>query len=261
LKIIIEGAGEVCYHIARRLAVENKDVVVIDRNPEALRRFADNVDVQVIPGSGSSPQILEEAGIREAEILLAVTDSDEANLVACLMAHILSPTTKKLARIRDAAYDKFHDTFRENAPHIDTIINPEIEVVKTIDMLLSVPGAVEVGEFADGRVKFVGIQIDPDSRVAGVKLVNLREKTGTIRPLIAAVVRDEELIIPRGKDRLLAGDLVYLICEDSKLIETLAVFDKRAEPLRRAMIIGGGRIGLRLATLLHERGVSTKIGD
>ncbi|MDZ7597740.1 MAG: Trk system potassium transporter TrkA [Desulfobacterales bacterium] len=259
MKIIIVGAGEVGYHIASRLAVENKDVVVIDRNPEALRRFADNVDVQVIPGSGSSPQILEEAGIREAEILLAVTDSDEANLVACLMAHILSPTTKKLARIRDAAYDKFHDTFRENAPHIDTIINPEIEVVKTIDMLLSVPGAVEVGEFADGRVKFVGIQIDPDSRVAGVKLVNLREKTGTIRPLIAAVVRDEELIIPRGKDRLLAGDLVYLICEDSKLIETLAVFDKRAEPLRRAMIIGGGRIGLRLATLLHERGVSTKI--
>jgi trk system potassium uptake protein len=132
-------------------------------------------------------------------------------------------------------------------------------VVKTIDMLLSVPGAVEVGEFADGRVKFVGIQIDPDSRVAGIRLVNLREKTGPIRPLIAAVVRDEELIIPRGKDRLLAGDIAYLICEDSKLIETLAVFDKRAEPLRRAMIIGGGRIGLRLARLLQKRGVSTKI--
>ncbi|MGB8719946.1 MAG: NAD-binding protein, partial [Desulfobacterales bacterium] len=131
MKIIIVGAGEVGYHIASRLAVENKDVVVIDKNPEALRRFADNVDVQVISGSGSSPHILEEAGIREAEILLAVTDSDEANLVACLMTNILSPTTKKLARIRDADYDKFHDTFRENAPHIDTIINPEIEVVKT----------------------------------------------------------------------------------------------------------------------------------
>ncbi|MCG6907669.1 MAG: Trk system potassium transporter TrkA [Desulfobacteraceae bacterium] len=259
MKIIIVGAGEVGYHIASRLALENKDVVVVDKNPEALRRFTDNVDVQVVQGSGSSPRVLEEAGIHEAEILLAVTDSDETNLVACLMTNLLSPTTKKLARIRQADFDKFHATFRENAPHIDTVINPEIEVVKTIDMLLSVPGAVEVGEFADGRVKFVGIQIDPDSRVAGVKLVNLREKTGPIRPLIAAVVRDEELIIPRGKDRLLAGDIVYLICEDSKLIETLAVFDKRAEPLRRAMIIGGGRIGFRLARLLQKRGVSTKI--
>lgn len=259
MKIIIVGAGEVGYHIASRLAVENKDVVVIDKKPEALRRFSDNVDVQVISGSGSSPLTLEEAGIREAEILLAVTDSDEANLVACLMANILSPTTKKLARIRDADYDTFHDTFREKAPYIDTIINPEIEVVKTIDMLLNVPGAVEVGEFAGGRVKFVGIQIDPDSQVAGVKLVNLREKTGKIRPLIAAVVRDEELIIPKGKDRLLAGDIVYLICEDKKLLETLAVFDKRAEPLRRAMIIGGGRIGFRLASLLQKRGVNTKI--
>ena len=259
MKIIIVGAGEVGYHIASRLAVENKDVVVIDKKPEALRRFSETVDVQVISGSASSPLTLEEAGIREAEILLAVTDSDEANLVACLMANILSPTTKKLARIRDADYDTFHDTFREKAPYIDTIINPEIEVVKTIDMLLNVPGAVEVGEFAGGRVKFVGIQIDPDSQVPGVKLVNLREKTGKIRPLIAAVVRDEELIIPKGKDRLLAGDIVYLICEDKKLLETLAVFDKRAEPLRRAMIIGGGRIGFRLATLLQKRGVNTKI--
>ena len=103
MKIIIVGAGEVGYHIASRMAVENKEVVVIDRDPDAIKRLQDNVDVEAINGSGSSPVVLKAAGLKEAEILLAVTDSDESNLVACLMADVISPTTKKLARIRDGA--------------------------------------------------------------------------------------------------------------------------------------------------------------
>jgi trk system potassium uptake protein TrkA len=124
LKIIIVGAGEVGFNIASHLAFENKDVVVIDHNPVAIRHVSDNIDVQVLNGSGSSPLILKQAGIKEADILLAVTDSDETNLVACLVANIISPTTKKLARIRSAAYDEYHDTFRDYTPHIDTLINP-----------------------------------------------------------------------------------------------------------------------------------------
>ena len=157
MKIVIVGAGEVGFHVASHLAHENKEVVVIDKNADALRRVSDNLDVQVIQGSGSSPVVLETAGILNAEIILAVTNSDEANLVACLVANIISPSTKKLARVRDADFDKYHDHFREYAPHIDTIINPEIEVVKTITNMMSVPGAVDVGEFADGRIKLVGI--------------------------------------------------------------------------------------------------------
>ena len=259
MKIVIVGAGEVGFHIASHLALENKEVVVIDKNADAIRRLSDHLDVQVVQGSGSSPVVLEGAGIRNAEVLLAVTDSDEANLVACLVANMLSPSTQKLARVRDGDFDRYHDHFRENAPHIDTIINPEIEVVKTIESLMSVPGAADVGEFADGRIKFIGIYLDKDSRLAGVKLAEIPDKITHIRLLIAAVVREEELIIPRGDDYLMPGDLVYFISEKDKLQETLAVFDKYQKPFQRALIVGGGNIGFRLAKSLEENSIYCKI--
>jgi trk system potassium uptake protein TrkA len=259
LKIVIVGAGEVGFHIASHLTLENKEVVVIDKNADAIRRVSDHLDVQVVQGSGSSPVVLEEAGIRNAEVLLAVTDSDEANLVACLVANMLSPSTKKLARVRAGDFDQYHDHFRENAPHIDTIINPEIEVVKTIESMLSVPGAADVGEFADGRIKFIGIYLDSNSPLAGVKLSEIPDKITHVRLLIAAVVREEELIIPRGDDYLMPGDLVYFISEEDKLQETLAVFDKYDQPLKRALIVGGGNIGFRLARSLEENSIYCKI--
>ncbi len=259
MKIIIVGAGEVGFHIASRLARENKDVVVIDNDGTAIRRVSDNIDVQTIIGSGSSPVILEEAGIRNAEILLAVTNHDETNLVACLVADMLSPTTKKLARLRDADFDNYHESFRDNAPHIDTVINPEIEVVKTIERLMSVPGAVDVGEFADGRVKLIGIRLEEDTPLAGIRLIDLPQKMNPPRPLIASIMRDDQLIIPMGKDKLLPGDLIYFISREEHLLDTLKNFNKRAEPVRRVLIIGGGRIGTRLAQLLEKKSIYTKI--
>jgi len=259
LKILIVGAGEVGFHIASHLARENKDVVVIDKDPAAIRRVSDNIDVQVVNGSGSSPVILKEAGINEAEILLAVTNSDETNLVSCMVASLISPSTKKLARIRHADYDEYHEAFSEHAPHIDTLINPDIEVVKTIDMLMNVPGAVEVSEFADGRVIFVGMRLDKSARLAGVSLSEIFDKTGKKSPLIAALVRNEELIIPRGHHRLEADDLIYFISEKDKLKDSLSIFDKHVEPIDRVLIVGGGGIGYRLAALLEENSVYTKI--
>ena len=259
MKIVIVGAGQVGYHIASHLSRENKDVVVIDKDPEALRRISESMDVQVLSGSGSSPIILEEAGIKSAEIMLAVTNSDETNLVACLVADIISPTTKKLARVRGGDFDGYYQHFHENAPHIDTVINPEIEVVKTIDQLMSVPGAVDVAEVADGRIKFIGVYLESSARLAGVQLSELPKLLGENRPLIAAVIREDELIIPRGNDRLLPGDLVYFISEQEKLLEALAVFDKQPEPLKRVLIIGGGRIGYRLAGMLDQRSIQTKL--
>ena len=261
MKIVIVGAGEVGFHIASHLTRENKDVVVIDKNADAIRRVSDNLDVQVIQGSGSSPVVLEEAGIRESETMLAVTDSDEANLVACLVADMLSPSTQKLARVRDGDFDQYHDHFREHAPHIDTIINPEIEVVKTIENMLSVPGAADVGEFADGRLKLIGVYLDKDSHLAGARLADIPKEIPRVRLLIAAVVRGEELIIPRGNDRLMPGDLVYFISEEDRLQDTLAVFGKQDLPLKRALIIGGGNVGSRLARSLEGSGMLCKIID
>jgi len=259
LKIIIVGAGEVGFHIASHLALENKDVVVIDKDPEAIRRVSDHLDVQVVTGSGSSPVVLEEAGIQDAEIILAVTNSDETNLVACLVADIISSSTKKLARIRNADFDNYHEHFLKQAPHINTIINPDIEVVKTIYRMMSVPGAVDIGEFADGRLKFVGVNLKDDSQLEGARLADLPAIIGKARLLIAAVVREDELIIPRGNDHLKSGDLVYFISEEEKLLDTLSLFNKYDQPLKRALIVGGGRIGLRLARLLEEHSLYCKI--
>lgn len=259
MKIVIVGAGEVGYHIAGRLALENKDVVVIDNESDAIRRVSENIDVQTVVGSGSSPAVLEAAGIIEAEILLAVTDSDEANLVACLVADMLSPGTKKLARIRGGDFDEYHEVLHNQSPHIETIINPEIEVVKTIERLMHVPGAVDVGEFADGRIKFVGIYLENESPLAGVQLAELPRHLGDKRLLIAALVREEEVIIPRGKDKLMAGDLIYFISEEDRLMESLSIFNKHAEPVKRVLIIGGGRLGYRLASMLEEQSVYCKI--
>ncbi|MEA1967489.1 MAG: Trk system potassium transporter TrkA [Thermodesulfobacteriota bacterium] len=259
MKIIIVGAGEVGYHIASRLALENNDVVVIDKNPDAVKRLLDDLDVQVIVASGSSPVVLENAGIRDAEILLAVTDSDEANLVACLAANILSPATKKLARIRDGDFDNYHGIFQKEAPYIDAVINPEIEVVKTIYRLMKVPGAVDIGAFAEGRVNFVGLRIGEDSSMAGVLLSDFDSMFGRSRPLIAAIVRNGDLIVPRGNCRLKTGDLVYCISKKEKLAETVKLFEKEIRPVRRVVIAGGGRIGQRLASLLEEDSIQTKI--
>ncbi|MEE8400351.1 MAG: Trk system potassium transporter TrkA [Desulfobacterales bacterium] len=259
MKIVIVGAGEVGFHTASRLAIEDKDVVVIDKDADAIRRVSEAIDVQVITGSGSSPVVLAQAGIKEADMLLAVTDSDETNLVACLVAHVLSPTTKKLARIRAGDFDAYHDVFRDESPHIDTIINPEAEVVKKIESLMRVPGAVDVGEFEAGRIKFVGIILDEDTQLAGIRLSALATHLGKPSPLIAAIIRDGELIIPRGDDRLLIGDTVYIVSEEDKLADTLAMFSKHADPVRRVLIVGGGRLAYRLAKVLEEKSIATKL--
>ncbi len=259
MKIIIIGAGEVGYHIASRLCAENKNVVVIDKKASALRRVSDNLDVQTINGSGSNPLDLEIAGVKGAEILLAVTDSDETNIVACLVADFISPNTKKLARIRESGWDPYYDKFYDNPPHIDSIINPEIEAIKTIERLLVVPGAVDVGEFENGRIKFVGIILDKDARLCGVQLSDMAAVLGKTPPLITSIVRGSELIIPTGKDTLQPNDIVYIISKEESLIEALETFDKHEEKLKRVLIVGGGRIGYRLATNLEEKPIQIKI--
>jgi trk system potassium uptake protein TrkA len=259
LKVVILGAGEVGFHIARRLAIENRDVVLVDNDADALRRVSDNIDVKVIHGSGSSPATLKEAGVEGAETILAVTNFDETNLVACLVADILSPSIKKIARLRNTDFDDYHDIFSKVPPHINTVVNPEIEMVKAIDQLITIPTATEMNQFADGQVKFVGIKLDKNARVVGVHLSGLSARVGNRVPLIAAILRNDKLIIPRGDDRLLAGDDVYFITEEHRLFDSLAVFDKQFEPVRRVIIVGGGLTGLRLAALLDGKSIHTKI--
>ena len=259
MKIIIIGAGEVGFHIASRLSLENKDVIVIEKNADALRRISENLDVQNIEGCGSSPAILEQAGIKEADILLAVTNSDETNLVASLFANILSPATIKLARIRGEEYLMYQDALSHDPYGIDVMINPEVEAVKTVERLLQVPGAVDVGEFADGRIKLIGVRLDVDCPVTGTKLIDLKKKTGNKKILVAAIIRDEKVIIPSGEDQLLERDLIYFVSEENELKEALKIFGKRAEPFNHVLLVGGGNLGLKLAQALGRLSIHTKL--
>ncbi len=259
MKIIIIGAGEVGYNIASRMASENKQVVVIEKNPDLARILFEDLDVQVIEGSGSSPTTLNQAGIQETDILLAVTDSDEINLTACLVTNLLSPSTKKLARIRNTDFDSFHDIFKTQIPYIDTIINPEIEVVKTIRRLVDIPQALDTGDFADGKVRYTGIRIDAASVMAGMCLKDFHERFGNTRPLIAAIVRKDEVIVPRGNDFIFPGDLVYFVSHADQLKETLKIFGIQMKPIRSALIVGGGRVGARLARQMEEEGIMTRL--
>jgi len=259
VKAIIIGAGEVGFHIANHMTLEKMEVVVIDVDSQALRRVSDHLDVQTVQGSGSSPVILKEAGLKGTEIVLAVTNSDEVNLVACLMVDLLAPGTKKLARRRKADLGHFHGHFNNHTPHIDTIINPDIEVVKTISRLLQVPSATEVNEFAGGAIKLVGIKLEETAGLTGKRLTDIKAASGEHRPLVAAIIRDEQLIIPMGNDCLQAGDEIYLVEKEDRLRDTLLLFGKQSMPVKRLMIVGGGAIGLRLAASLESSAIQVKI--
>ena len=261
MRILIVGAGEVGFHIAQRLACENKDVVVIDTNPEALKRVAEQLDVQTVNGSGSSPSVLEGAGIKTAEMLLAVTDSDETNLIACFFGHVLSPGVHKVARFRDKEYTQFHSALPKGVLNISTVINPDDEVVKTVLRMLSVPGALEINEFADGRITMIGMRLPDDSPLAGTRMMHLRERTGDARVIFAAIIRDERLIIPTGRDTLQGGDIVYFVSDAPSLPKMLGFFGAKAQPIKDVLIIGGGNLGLKLAQQLEKGRYHVKLVD
>lgn len=259
MKIIIVGAGEVGFHTAQRLTIENKEVVVVDKRPETLKRFTDLLDVQTLCGSGSSPRILEEAGVAGADMLLAVTDSDETNLVACLFAESLGPGIMKLARIRDEDYFHYKPELTPRMLNIDTIINPENELIKTVMHSLAVPGAEHISDFADGNIKLIGFRIEKDSPVIGIRLFELRKKIGSLRFIVAAIFRSDRLIIPFGNDKIKAHDLVYFVCEATELKPVLKIFGSRSEPVHNILIVGGGNIGLKTAQEIEKRSYHLRI--
>lgn len=260
MRIIIIGAGEVGYHIAQRLAVENKEVVVVDLDADSLRKLAEVSDVQTIRGSGSSPKILEDAGIAQADILLAVTDSDEINLIACFFANMLNPSMTKLARVRHEMYTSYKHLLGEDGAGITKIINPDEEVVNSVLRLMSVPGAVEINEFAEGKIRLIGMYLPDESPMVGVKLMQLRERIGAdVGFVIAALVRDDELIIPSGLDSVQKGDIVYFVCDIRDQDEILSRIGIDSEPVREVMIIGGGNIGFKLAKALDNKYYHTRL--
>jgi trk system potassium uptake protein TrkA len=257
MKITIVGAGEVGFHIAQRLSEESHDVVLIEKDPEKVRRITENLDIQVFLGSGTSPRVLKDSGIERSDLLVAATDSDEVNLVSCLLAKKLNPAMMKIARIRSPEYLSEKELLGEELLGIDQIINPESVMVKTILSLMEVPGASEVIDFVGGRVKLVGLVVAKDSPFIGRKLLSFTGLEGKI--LVGAIVRGDQVLIPRGEDTIQANDLVYVVVRNDELEDTLGLFGIREESLRRAIIVGGGQTGSSLAKALDRTKASIKI--
>ncbi len=257
MRVLIVGAGEVGFHIAQRLSEENKDVFLIDKDPEKVRRITENLDVQAILGSGTSPQMLRNLGIKEADMLLAATDSDEVNLIACLLARNLNPYIIKVARVRNPEYLAEKELFGPDLLGVDQIINPESVMVETIRNLMLVPEASDVIDFVDGKVKLVGITVGPNSPLTGRQLLSFKETGRDI--LVGAILRGDRVIIPHGEDTIQADDLLYAVVRTDELNSIFKAFAIKDKQLKRVIIVGAGQTGVTLATALDKDKVYVKI--
>ena len=253
MKIIIVGAGEVGFHSAQKLSEENQDVVLIDKDPEKIKRITEHLDVQAILGSGTSPGMLKTAGIVDADMLVAATDSDEVNLIACLLARNLNRYIVKVARVKNPEYLEEKELFSQDLLGVDQIINPEAALVETIRNLLLIPGVSDIIDFADGRVKLIGITIEPDSDFIGRQLNSFKALVGKV--LVGAIVRGEEVFIPHGEDKIHANDMIYLVVKSDEMNNTFKFLNIKDKALRRVIIVGGGGTGAALANLWTRNGL------
>ena len=259
MKIVVVGAGEVGYHFAEWLSRENKEVVVIDTNAQPLQWILEHLDVQTLHGSGSNPRILEEAGLKDADILLAVTDRDEVNLVACFFANIISPRVRKVALIRNPDYTEYREALSRSITNITTVINPEREVVDSILRIMSAPDVEEVSDFMGGRLKMLGKHLPPDSLLNGLELARLPEFIQRNRMVIAALVRDDAVDYSQ-RHRCAAGRrfcVFYL--PDRAPGRDFAPVRQKDFPLKNILIVGGGNIGFRLAQVLDQRRLNVRL--
>jgi len=257
VKIIIAGAGEVGFHIAQRLSEENHDVAIIDKDAQHIKRVGEDLDVQAFLGSGTSPKMLKEAGIHDAELLVAATDSDETNLMTCLMAKTLNPYLTKVARVRNEEYLEEGELFSKDVLGIDHVINPQSEMVNTILNIMEIPAASEVIDFVGGRVKLIAFLVTETSPFVDRKLLSFSELRG--KALIGAIVRGEEVVIPRGEDSIRSGDLVYIVVRTAEMDETLKSLGVSEKASRRVIIVGGGQTGAALAREMDRTRISVKI--
>lgn len=258
-RCIIVGAGEVGVHIAERLSREQWDVVVIELDPVQLDRVASTMDVQVLEGHGSSPLVLKEAGVEDAQLLIAVTDSDEINIVACMVANSYAPKgCQKIARVRNRDYMQNGVLFRQEIG-IDYAINPEMEASQRFLHLLETPQASDVVRFAQGKVLLLSIKLPEGSPLLGRTLRELGELYPDRRMLAAAIERHDTIIIPRGDDVLKFGDTLFLVVKPDKLQPILDYVGLERRELSHVAIAGGGHIGEFLAHHLEREGISVRL--
>ncbi|MCF1709819.1 Trk system potassium transporter TrkA [Tabrizicola sp. J26] len=255
MKVIICGAGQVGWQIARHLSGEKNDVTVVDSNPELVRRATDTLDVQGVTGYASYPDVLERAGARDADMLIAATHSDEVNMVTCEVAYALFNIPRKIARLRAQNYldSGYSDLFSSKHVAIDVVISPEREVAEAALQRLAAPSAFDTESFMGGRAQLLGIALEEDCPVLNTPLRQLSDLFSTLRAIVVGVRREDRLFAPDPEDQLFADDQIYVFTQTEDVNRTLEIFGKTTKKQERIVIVGGGNVGLAVARALEQR--------
>ena len=254
MKVLILGAGQVgrtaAYHLSREPANE---VTIVDTNEDALRDLQSRLDVRTVAGNASYPAVLEAAGISDTDIMVALTSSDEVNIVACEIAHALYRTPKKIARIRAPEYTSREKLFTEGAMAVDVWISPEQLVTEYIERLIHTPGALQVVDFADGRVRLVGLRARKGGLLVGQQLRTLKDHMPNAEARIAAIYRDGKPIEPTGETMVEENDEIFFLAARDNIKRMMSEIRRAEEPVRKVIIAGAGNVGFRLAKLLEKQ--------
>lgn len=261
MKVVICGAGQVGFNIAQYLAGENNDVTVIDQRPELIRKMNNTLDVQTFVGHASHPPVLEQAGVEAADVLIAVTQSDEVNMMACQVAHSLFDVPTKIARIRSQSYLQpiWAHLFNHDHLPIDVIISPEIEVARAISRRLEVPGAIDVIPLAGGKVRMIAVRCLDDCPLLNTPLWQLTVLFPDLNIVIIGIVRDGKAIIPTSQSHMQTGDEVYFVTDARHIRRSMAAFGYDEQEARRLLVFGGGNIGLFLAQKIEKEHPSVSL--
>jgi trk system potassium uptake protein TrkA len=254
MKVIICGAGQVGWQIARHLSGELNDVTVVDSNPDLVRRATDTLDVQGIAGFASYPDVLDRAGARDAEMIIAATHSDEVNMVTCQVAHSVFGINRKIARLRSQSYLDaiYSDLYRRDHLPIDVVISPEREVAEAAMQRLSAPAAFDIETFMGGKAQFLGIRIEEDCPIINTSLRQLTDLFSTLRTIVVGIRREGTLFAPEAEDQLYPGDDCYLFTHVEDVARTMEIFGKTVKKQERVVIVGGGNVGLAVASELEK---------
>jgi trk system potassium uptake protein len=255
MKVIICGAGQVGWQIARHLSGEKNDVTVVDSNADLVRRATDTLDVQGVAGFASYPDVLERAGARDADMIIAATYSDEVNMVTCEIAHAVFGIPRKIARLRASNYldALYSDLFQTKNLPIDVVISPEREVAEAALQRLAAPAAFDTESFMGGKAQLLGIALDEDCPVLNTPLRQLSDLFSTLRAIVVGIRREERLFAPVPEDQLFAGDQIYAFAHTEDVNRTLEIFGKTTKKQERVVIVGGGNVGLAVAHALETR--------
>ena len=259
MKIIILGAGQVGGTLAEHLAIEQNDITVVDTDGDKLRALQDRLDIGTVTGEASHPNTLLKAGAEDADMLVAVTNSDEINMMACQVAHTLFHTPTKISRVRSPQYLVYEQQLfnRDHIP-VDVIIGPEQLVTKNIQQLIANPGALQVLDFADGKVQLAAVRAYHDGPIVGQELQAIRQHMPRVDTRVAAIFRKDRAILPKGDTVVEVGDEVFFIAARDNIRAVMAEMRKIDRPYKRVMIAGGGNIGATLAANI-ERHYQVKI--